>query len=173
MEQYLPDIYQQSIYTINYTKLRERGICNLLIDLDNTLVPVNVKVPNDKILELFHVLKGAGFRIVLFSNSPKKRLKPFKDALAVDCCARAGKPRSKKFLSVMDSIGGVISDTAIIGDQLMTNIKGGNRVGITTILVNPISKKDQFFTKFHRRQERKIMKKMRDNNLFVKGRYYD
>lgn len=173
MEQYIPDVYQKSIYTINYTKLKERGIRNLLIDLDNTLVPINIKEPNEKIQELFHDLKNQGFQIVIFSNSPKSRLKPFKDILEVDCCARACKPKAKKFMTVMDSIQGTVSETAIIGDQMLTDIKGGNRVGITTILINPISEKDQIFTKFNRFYERKIMKKLRDKNLFVKGRYYD
>lgn len=173
MEQYIPDVYQQSIYTINYKKLKERGIRNLLFDLDNTLVPVNIKEPNEKIQELFHDLKKQGFNIVIFSNSPKCRLKPFKDILEVDCCPSACKPRPNKFLTVMNSIQGSVSETAIIGDQMLTDIKGGNRVGITTVLINPISNKDHIFTKFNRFYEKKIMKKLRDKNLFVKGRYYD
>ena len=56
---------------------------------------------------------------------------------------------------------------------MLTDIVGGNKVGITTILVNPISVKDPFWTKPNRSMEKRIMKKLRDNNLFVKGRYYE
>ena len=40
MEKYVPDIYQKSIYTINYDSLLSRGIKCLLFDLDNTLAPI-------------------------------------------------------------------------------------------------------------------------------------
>ena len=65
------------------------------------------------------------------------------------------------------------SELAIIGDQFLTDIIGGNKVGITTILVNPIGLKDFFFTKINRIREKRIMDKLGKNLLFVKGRYYD
>ena len=67
MDKYMPDIYQQSIYTIDYQKLKKRGIKCLLFDLDNTLVPSYIKEPNDKIKELFDNLKTEGFQVILFS----------------------------------------------------------------------------------------------------------
>ena len=65
------------------------------------------------------------------------------------------------------------NEVAIIGDQLLTDIVGGNKVGIVTILVNPISTKDGFFTKWNRHKEDKIIKKLRDRDLFTKGKYYE
>jgi HAD superfamily phosphatase (TIGR01668 family) len=173
MEKFIPDIYQKSIYTIDYQKLYDRGIRCLLFDLDNTLVPVSIKVPNKKIKDLFNEIKEKGFKIILFSNSHKKRLKVFKDELEVDCCASACKPFSKKFLAVLKEYNYNVSEVAIIGDQLLTDILGGNKVGITTILVNPVSPKDALTTKIMRYYERKIIRKLRKNNLFVRGKYYD
>ena len=49
MEKYIPDIYQKSIYTINYDVLLLRGIKCLLFDLDNTIAPVNIKSPSKKL----------------------------------------------------------------------------------------------------------------------------
>ena len=60
-----------------------------------------------------------------------------------------------------------------IHNQFLTDIIGGNKVGITTILVNPIGLKDFFFTKINRIREKRIMDKLGKNLLFVKGRYYD
>ena len=65
------------------------------------------------------------------------------------------------------------SEVAIIGDQILTDVLGGNLVGITTILVNPISQKDFFLTNFTRIIERKIIKKLRNYELFTLGKYYD
>ena len=173
MEKYVPDIYQKSIYTINYNKLKTNGIKCLLFDLDNTLVPYRTKKPTDKVIELFNNLKNQGFKVVLFSNSSKKRLKPFKETLEVDCCARAWKPSPKKFVSVIDELGYNISEVAIIGDQLLTDILGGNRVGITTILINPVSKKDHIFTWYNRFREKGIIKKLSKKDIFYRGKYYD
>jgi predicted HAD superfamily phosphohydrolase YqeG len=57
MEKYVPDIYQKSIYTIDYTKLLARGIKCILFDMDNTVVPSKNKVPAKKTKELFFIYK--------------------------------------------------------------------------------------------------------------------
>ena len=62
---------------------------------------------------------------------------------------------------------------ACIGDQLLTDIKGGNKMGLTTILVNPVGVQERFVTKINRYFENKILKKLRDNDLFAKGKYYE
>lgn len=173
MEKYVPDLYQKSIYAIDYDKLKNRGIKCLLFDLDNTIVPIKMKAPSVKVKELFNNLKEKGFKIILFSNSPKIRLKPFKDELNVDCSASSRKPSPKKFLQVLNIYGYGVSEVAIIGDEMLTDILGGNRIGITTILVNPVGKKDFFFAAIRRKIEKRIMKKLRDKDLFSKGRYYE
>lgn len=173
MEKYVPDIYQKSIYTIDYDKLLNRGIRCLLFDLDNTIVPVTLKKPNKKIKELFEDLKDKGFIVIIFSNSNKKRIRPFKNELEVDCCAKAQKPFKKKFLKVIKEFNVTVDEVAIIGDQILTDVLGGNKIGITSILVNPVSTYDAFFTRFNRKIESVILKKLRDNNLFTKGKYYE
>ena len=173
MNYYFPDIYQKSIYTINYQKLKENGIKCLLFDLDNTCVPYVDRVPTKKLKEHFNKLEDMGLKVIIFSNSPKERLAPFKKELNVDCCFKARKPRKAKFLKVIKTYNYDLSEVAIIGDQLMTDIYGGNRVGITTILVNPISNIDMVFTKFHRIMEKNKIKKMTKQGIFKVGRYYD
>lgn len=173
MEKYIPDIYQKSIYTINYDSLFLRGIKCLLIDLDNTIAPISIKSPNKKIKELFDDLKMRGFKVIIFSNSSKSRIKPFKDALDVDCCAKARKPFQKKYLKIMEEYQFSQEEVACIGDQLITDIQGGNKAGITTILVNPIGTREYLGTKINRMFEKYIFRKLRDNDLFTKGKYYD
>lgn len=173
MNYYYPDAYQKSIYTINYDKLKENGIKCLLFDLDNTCIPYIDKKPTKKLKNLFDNLSDKGFRVIIFSNSPRSRLEPFKKELNVDCCASAGKPRKNKFLKVLKTYNYDLSEVAIIGDQLMTDIYGGNKVGIMTILVNPMSETDMPFTKIYRIIERKKIYKMTKKDIFKVGRYYD
>ena len=173
MDKYVPDIYQKSIYTINYDQLFSRGIRCLLFDLDNTLVPIDVKTPSEDIKNLFDKLKKMGFKIIIFTNSRSKRVKPFKNILGVDCCPFACKPFSKKFLSIIKVYDLKFSEVAIIGDSMMDDIYGGNKVGITTILIDQLAPKEFIIASLKRKRERKIIKKLRDNNLFSKESYYE
>ncbi len=173
MEKYVPDIYQKSIYTINYDTLLSRGIKCLLFDLDNTIAPLREKKPNEKVKKLFKKLKRKGFKIIIFTNSPKMRVNPFKDELEVDCCSCARKPSPKKFLSVIKIYKYNFSEVAIIGDSMIDDIAGGNGVGITTILVNRLSKKEYPLAWLKRKYEKRIVKKLRDKDLFTRGRFYE
>ncbi len=173
MEKFIPDMYQKSIYTIDYSNLWLRGIKCLLFDLDNTLVPHSIKEPTIKNKELFQELQEMGFKVIIFSNARKERIKPFKEILNVDSSYLSMKPFKKKFLKVIDMFEYELSEVAIIGDQLMTDILGGNKVGITTILVNPVSVTDGVYTRFYRFLERRIINKLSKKDLFKKGRYYE
>ncbi len=174
MDKFIPDMYQKSIYHIDYDKLQDNGIKCLLIDLDNTCVPYKDKEPNKKLIDLFETLKDMDFKIIIFSNALKGRIKPFKDVLNVDCLARANKPYKKNFLKVIKLFNYDLSEVAIIGDQLYTDILGGNKVGIKTILVNPMSNDDMFITRFiYRPLEKRIYKKLTSKNILIRGKYYE
>ena len=101
------------------------------------------------------------------------RLRGFKNYFGVDGVSSAFKPFTYKLKRLLKKYNLTASEVAIIGDQMMTDIKVGNKVGITTVLIEPISKKDFVLTRINRRYERKVMKILRDHDLFCKGRYYD
>lgn len=173
MDNFIPDMYQKSIYHIDYDKLKEDGIKCLLFDLDNTCVPFKDTEPNKKLIDLFETLKDMDFKVIIFSNATKKRLMPFKNGLNVDCSASSRKPSTKKLLKVIKMFNYNLSDVAIIGDQLYTDILCGNKVGIKTVLVNPMSKDDMLFTKFFRRLEKRKFKKFAKMGILKKGKYYE
>lgn len=171
MEKYVPDMYQQNIFKVNYTLLKNKGIKCLLFDLDNTIIPYNVKDVNNELKQLFDQLKN-DFKVLIFSNSPVKRVNQVAKALEIDCIGKAQKPSLKGFLRVFKEYKFSETEVAIIGDQLFTDIMGGNKIGITTVLVNPISSYDPMWTKPARYMERIIKEKLRKRNLF-NGRFYD
>ena len=174
MDNFIPDMYQKSIYHIDYENLLDSGIKCLLFDLDNTCVPFKDREPNKRLIQLFEELEGLGFKIIIFSNASKRRIAPFKKVLNVDCLAHARKPRKRSFLKVLKLFNYKLSEVAIIGDQLYKDILGGNSVGITTILVNPMSKDDMFFTKLiFRRLEKIKYRKLARKGLLVRGKYYE
>ena len=66
MEKFFPDMYQKSIYDINYKKLMKEGLRCLLFDLDNTCVPYKESVASDRLKKLFNRLKKLGFKVIIF-----------------------------------------------------------------------------------------------------------
>ncbi len=174
MDNFIPDIYQKSIYHIDYEKLLDDGIKCILFDLDNTCIPYKDKAPNKKLIELFEMLKDMDFKLIIFSNAPKRRIAPFKKVLNVDCLARARKPGKKNFLKVLKLFNYELSDVAIIGDQLYKDILGGNKIGIKTILVNPMSLDDMIITKYiFRPLEKKKYRLLEKKGLLKRGKYYE
>ena len=149
MKNFIPKIYQESIYKIDYQKLKQKQIKCLLFDLDNTCVEWHEKIPNQSLKKLMKELTNQGFQIIIFSNSPKKRLLPFQN-LNVECHPSSRKPFRHNFEKILNQYHLEKEEVCIIGDQLFTDILGGNKVGILTCLVEPLSNEDFILTKIFR-----------------------
>ena len=172
MKKFYPEIYQKDIYTINYQKLKNKGIKCLLFDLDNTCIPYKHKEVPNKLIKLFDKLTKMNFKVIIFSNSPERRLKKL-SINNIEYNSSSKKPLSHSFKKIMSKHNLKENEVCIIGDQLITDILGGNIVGIHTCLIDPISNEELFFTKISRKIEKRIMKKLSKNSIFYKGEYYD
>lgn len=172
LDYFIPDIYAQSIYTINYKKLKKNGIKCLLFDLDNTIAPYKVTKPDQKVKELIARLE-ADFKVIIVSNSGKNRLRPFKEKLNVDVAFSSKKPLKTKYKKILSLYRFKIDEVACIGDQLLTDILGANRMGFTSILVNRVAKYEMFPTRVNRFIEKRILNKLAKKNILVSGVYYD
>lgn len=100
MDIFIPDMYYQSIYKIDYKKLKRMKIKCLLFALDNTLVPMSKKEPDRKLKDLFAMLSD-DFKIIIVSNNNKLRLTPFKEQLNVDTAFNSHKPNKRKLIKIM------------------------------------------------------------------------
>ncbi|MBZ4662432.1 MAG: YqeG family IIIA-type phosphatase [Caloramator sp.] len=152
-----PDYYFKSIYDIDLKWLKKQNIQNVILDIDNTLVCWGAKQIDDKGRTFIEKLLNEGFRVCLLSNSSAKRVKNFISNDKILYYTGFGiKPMKRKFLGAIKLFDNNIEETCIIGDQIFTDILGGNRVGIKTILVDPIDSREFIMTKFFRRLEKKI-----------------
>ena len=128
-----------SIYDVSGEALARKGIKLLLADLDNTLVPYGVPLPDEKVKEWKAELNAHGVTLfVLSNNRHESRPRIFSEGLGVPCIGHAGKPKTGSFYKAMERMGVTKEETAIIGDQIFTDVLGGNRAGVATILVKPI-----------------------------------
>lgn len=136
---FLADRVCGSIYDLSGRELADQGIRLLLADLDNTLVPYGVAEPTDEVRAWNEQLKAAGVTLfVLSNNRHAQRPRIFCDALGIPFIGHAGKPKTHSFALAMERMGVGREQTAIVGDQIFTDILGGSRSGVRTILVRPI-----------------------------------
>ncbi len=163
-----PMMYQKNIYTIDYNKLKQKKIEMLIFDLDNTLLKVGNELPDNETIELFKRLKK-DFKIVIASNNIQKKVGKIAEILGCDYLYSLMKPtkRIKKFIDKKYNID--YAKIAIIGDQVMTDIFVGNRIGLFTVLVDPLGQKDYKITFLNRYIEKRIMNKIK----IKKGEYYE
>ena len=134
-----PNGFYESVLNIRPGDLTGRGINLLLADLDNTLVPYKTPLPTEALCVWREELARGGVELFLLSNSRKPgRPKRFADALGIPFIGHAGKPGRSGYQKAMELTGRTPAQTAIVGDQIFTDILGGNRAGITTLLVRPI-----------------------------------
>lgn len=153
-------MYIKDIYSINYDKLYKQGKRVLLFDLDNTMVSYNEYTASKELKKLINKLKNKGFTIYLFSNSIRgSKVKRVAKDLDIKYNLFSLKPFKYNFKKLIKKNNYKVEEMVIIGDQLFTDILGGNKMNITTILVNQTSKEETIFTKFLRILERIIKKK--------------
>ncbi|MDO8886745.1 YqeG family HAD IIIA-type phosphatase [Candidatus Oleimmundimicrobium sp.] len=158
LKKFYPDEYYESIFNIDFKWLQKRNIKGLLIDLDNTIVPRKEREVSKNLIEWFSELSKKGFKVCIISNNWKARTGKIGKSLGVPVVARAVKPRRKAFERGMKILKTNREQTAVIGDQIFTDVFGGNRMNLLTILVVPLSKSDLFYTKILRKLERLILK---------------
>ena len=154
----VPNQYVNNIFNIDYDALAKQGIKALFFDLDNTIIGYDEIHIDEKSLALLKKLNQS-FKLLIISNSNKKRV--LKATLNVDFPVmwRGVKPLKFGFKKALKKLNLTHKDVALIGDQLMTDVLGGNRMGFKTILVKPvIPKSDIWMTKINRLFEKWILK---------------
>lgn len=164
LKRYIPTYTYQSIFDIDFLALYENKIRLIFMDIDNTMVPYTSNKPTPDSLQLIESLKEMGFMVVFISNNNKERVSTFCEGLDIPCVHFALKPLKRGFKKGLKLVRKIYQpdEVVVIGDQLMTDIVGGNKMGFTTILVSAILKKsDIFSTRINRKRERRIMKKLK------------
>lgn len=157
-KRFIPDKIYDSVYNIEYDMLKEKGIKALIFDIDNTLATYELAEPDEKIKGLFKMLSEKEFKLYVLSNNNKERVSLFMNSVDIPHRWRALKPLSIFIRKAMKNMKVKSYETALIGDQIFTDVWGANRLGLFSVLVNPISEKEDKFVAFKRRFEKRIMK---------------
>lgn len=160
-----PDAVSESLFAVDLDDLAARGIRGLIVDLDNTLIAYGSKTPTEEARQWVQKALDKGFKICLTSNARSGRVRFFARAFNIPGIANAAKPMRRAFRRAMRMMGTKPSETAVIGDQVFTDVLGGNRMNVHTILVNPLSTTELGATRVMRRLERKALQRMLERGM--------
>lgn len=157
LKKFLPDEHVKSIFDIRPHQLMGKGIKGVITDLDNTLVAWDVKDATPEVIAWFQEMKDHDIEIMIISNNKEGRVKFFCEPLNTPFVYSARKPLTRAFKKAAKEMGLKREEIVVIGDQLLTDILGGNMAGFYTILVVPIVETDEKITRINRFFERKLL----------------
>ena len=167
-KKFIPTIYKETVFDVDYNKLYEKGIRLILTDLDNTLVSYKDDEVNSKLLTWLEERTQEGFEIMIISNNSSEiRVKEFARKLDIQYLSRAMKPLKCGFKKVLKKASRKYSPNEVvaIGDQLMTDVFAANRMNYTSILVKAIDRKtEKWTTRFNRILERHVLRKIEEKH---------
>ena len=154
-----PRLYLTSVKEITIEIIKKNKLKALILDVDNTLIDYNKNLQQETI-EWAKNLKGQGVKLYLLSNSNKKdKVEKVSNELGIPYEYFAKKPLKVGFLKVQKKLNEKPENIGVVGDQIFTDIIGGNRCKMFTILVDPINEKDIWITRLKRPIEEKIKNK--------------
>jgi len=141
-------------------QLRQLGIRGLIFDLDNTITAWHSMEISEEVRQWFAALPEQGFSACILSNSHQERVLPMGKLLGLPALHMAKKPLSAGYLKACQMLGLPPEQVAMVGDQLLTDIWGGNRAGLITVLLTELIDNQEFFgTRLFSRRLEKLMRK--------------
>lgn len=162
---FLPSEYVNRFSDITVEMLKDKNKKAVMIDLDNTMVAFDDPNANDEVLDWIKKLEENGIEVLILSNGNRNRVEKFAVPHNLKFIHSARKPLMKNFHLGLRMLSVTKKEVVMIGDQLMTDVLGANRVRVDSILVLPIKDKDGYATFLNRRMERIVMKWMNNKDL--------
>lgn len=154
----------KSIYDLDLEYLKNKSIKALVCDLDQTLCSAFCLYPEQRTFQLKDELESLGIKLVVLSNNFGRRVKSFCEPLKVDYLSFSLKAVPFKVKHYLKKLGLDVSDCIFVGDQMRTDGKLCKMLDARLILTRPLDGKDNFFTKFHRKKDEKLILKMKKKN---------
>lgn len=165
LKYFLPDEHVKSILDISPEHLKAKGIKGIITDLDNTLVEWDRPNATPQLIQWFENMREQQIFVTIVSNNHENRVKSFSDPLGIPFIHEARKPLGRAFRKAILQMKLKKEETVVIGDQLLTDVLGGNRNGFHTILVVPVAQTDGFATRVNRLIERRILNWFRKKGM--------
>lgn len=152
-----PDLQAASLADVPIPELLARGVRGVIVDVDNTLARYRGETPEPAAEGWVHRAREQGLAVYLVSNAMPARVAAMARRLGVEGSGLSRKPFRGGFKRALRSLGLPAREVAVIGDQLFTDVLGGNWLGAMTVLVTPIDNHEALHTRIVRRVERAVL----------------
>ncbi len=157
----MPDYCFDDIYAITPEFLVSLGVKLVLLDIDNTLVPYEEPLPTAPVLKWLAGLDEKGIAAAFISNNERERVETFNRGLQYYASWKSKKPSVRYYRKAMEKNGVGREGTAVIGDQIFTDVWSAKRLGVPALLVKPIRDKKTLLFRFKRALEKPILRRFR------------
>jgi len=156
-----PKAYLNKVEEITINFLIQNKIKALILDVDNTLIDY-YKNLSDDVVKWAHSLQGQGIKMYILSNTNKKeKVEMVAKNLEIPYKLFARKPSKSGFMKIQKEINIEPENIGVVGDQIFTDVIGGNRCKMFTILVDPVTPKDYWYTAWKRPIENKVKQNLK------------
>jgi HAD superfamily phosphatase (TIGR01668 family) len=163
----LPDQIVNTVFEIDLNELKSRGVLGIITDLDNTLVSAKTALATPQLVGWLDIIKDMGFKVVILSNNNSTRVSKFAEPLGIPFIPAARKPAGASFRRAIKLMALSPEQAVVVGDQMLTDVLGGRRAGLHTILVTPIAPREEGWgTQINRRIEKIALARLRKKGLW-------
>ena len=152
-----PKEYIKNVSKLDLEKLWNEGKRGIICDIDNTLCRDEQFEVEPFAIDFINKAKKMGFKICLMSNNGMARVEPVAKFLDCDYHFKAHKPKREAYDTCLGKIGVPPENAVMVGDQLFTDILGANRIGLYSVLVEKIDKKEIIQIKLKRPFEKLVL----------------
>jgi len=151
-----PDLVADKLSGIDIDYWYDKGIRCILTDLDNTIALWRHTVLTEEASAFIAGAGAKGISVVIFTNAREERAREAAWNAGLGYYALARKPFTFNYKKAMAQLGYDKSEVMAIGDQVFTDVLGGNLAGCTTVLTSPLSEIEFSGTKLMRFAEKII-----------------
>ena len=123
--------------------IKQHNLKGLILDVDETLVPWREKKLSPELREWAQEIDQYTDVWLVSNNISENRIAAIASELNVPFLYGAGKPSRRKLKVAAKAMNHPLSQIAMVGDRLFTDVLAGNRLGLFTILVEPMVSADQ------------------------------
>ena len=160
-----PYEYVDSVFSIDYQKLVQKGYKGIIFDIDMTLVPHGADSTKE-IDALFKTVHELGLKTLLLTNNSEERVRRFTKNIDTLYLCDANKPEPEGFLKAVEMMEIQKEETVYIGDQIFIDIYGANKCGIANILVHYVTAEAEKKIGIRRNLEKIILKLYRITKFY-------
>ena len=115
-----------------------QGVRLLMLDFDNTIVPYTTDTPTPLMAAWLKWMTDCDMYVCVVSNSKNDRVQKFCKDHGLHCITRAKKPFRDGIRRCLRKFSCKPEQAILIGDQIYTDVLGGNCCGVKTVLVRSI-----------------------------------